>query len=170
MLIFQRKRATSIATWSPLSFRVVGWGLLKEALKPALDIGFLFYKFDLFPVLFPGFALDTPKIQCHTAEIDLPKTQRKPMPPAPAVDLSRAQTKKNPAQCPGCNPATGAGPIREVNRGALPLGADYAHQQGGDTECHPPLRCVVAPDWLVRGLNKRHSRCEKQSMLALVGP
>ena len=43
----------------------------------------------------------------------------------------RAQTKKNPAQGPGCNPATGAGPIREVNRGALPLGCDHTGPPAG---------------------------------------
>ena len=39
--------------------------------------------------------------------------------------VSSAQAKKNPAQWPGCNPAMCAGPLREVKRGALPLGCDH---------------------------------------------
>ena len=69
---------------------------------------------------------------CKEELVKHPATDR---PAAPAVDHSaHAQTKKNPAQGPGCNPATGAGPIREVNRGAFPLGVDYAR----------PLRRIMA--------------------------
>ena len=40
-------------------YMVVGWGLLNEALKPLLSIISPAYNFNLFPVLFPGFAFDT---------------------------------------------------------------------------------------------------------------
>ena len=48
------------------------------------------------------------------------------------------QAKKNPAQGPGCNPATGAGPIREVNRGAFPLGCDHTGPPAHGTAHQPP--------------------------------
>jgi hypothetical protein len=39
------------------------------------------------------------------------------------------KSEKNPAQGPGCNPATGAGPLREVKRD--PVG-DASHSKGAD--------------------------------------
>ena len=38
---------------------LVGWGLLKDALKPALTNGFGFYKSNLYPHLYPRFTFDT---------------------------------------------------------------------------------------------------------------
>jgi hypothetical protein len=40
---------------------MVGWGQLKEGLKPAWMLGFLFLNVFSFPGLFPGFAFDTPR-------------------------------------------------------------------------------------------------------------
>jgi hypothetical protein len=39
---------------------VVGWRLLKDALKPAWMLGFQFFTLNLFPGLFPGLVLATP--------------------------------------------------------------------------------------------------------------
>lgn len=50
---------------------MVGWGLLKEALKPAPDIGFQFFEFDLYPRLYPRFGLDTPRRKAHLDQIDI---------------------------------------------------------------------------------------------------
>lgn len=38
---------------------MVGWGLLKDALKPAWMLGFTIQHAHLFPHLFPRFAVDT---------------------------------------------------------------------------------------------------------------
>jgi hypothetical protein len=41
-------------------YRYLGWGLLKEALKPLYSIISTNFNKQSFPGLFPGFALDTP--------------------------------------------------------------------------------------------------------------
>ena len=43
--------------------KMVGWGQLKDGLKPALNKGFLFLTIILFPRLFPRFAFGTPVLE-----------------------------------------------------------------------------------------------------------
>lgn len=50
----------STISLAAFSFVLVGWGQLKDALKPAWMLGFLLSHFNLFPGLFPGLVLDTP--------------------------------------------------------------------------------------------------------------
>jgi hypothetical protein len=51
-----------------LAFKVLGWRLLKDGLKPAWMLGFLISNVVLFPALFPGLVFGTPLFKFRAEE------------------------------------------------------------------------------------------------------